>query len=53
MAFGAALREAVNADPDRFDRVQILKETHDPVERAARLVIRAINRPDDALREAG
>ena len=53
MAFGAALREAVNTDPDRFDRVQILKETHDPVERAARLVIRAISRPDDALREAG
>jgi fructose-bisphosphate aldolase class II len=25
-----------NADPDRFDRVQILKETHDPVEQAAR-----------------
>ncbi|MFT7252812.1 MAG: fructose-bisphosphate aldolase class II, partial [Paracoccaceae bacterium] len=25
MAFGAALRAAVNADPDRFDRVQILK----------------------------
>lgn len=45
MAFGAALREAVNADPDRFDRVQILKETHDPVEAAARTVIRAISKP--------
>jgi fructose-bisphosphate aldolase class II len=31
MAFGAALRDAVNRDPDRFDRVTILKETHDPV----------------------
>ncbi len=41
MAFGQALREAVNADPDRFDRVTILKETHDPVEAAARMVIRA------------
>jgi len=45
MAFGAALRTAVNADPDRFDRVQILKETHDPVEAAARVVIRALGAP--------
>ena len=42
MAFGAALRAAVTKDPDRFDRVTILKETHDPVEAAARLVIRAL-----------
>lgn len=41
MAFGNALRSAVNADPDRFDRVQILKETHDLVEQAARAVLRA------------
>ncbi|MFK7791520.1 MAG: class II fructose-bisphosphate aldolase, partial [Devosiaceae bacterium] len=41
MAFGKALRQAVNADPERFDRVQILKETHDPVEAAARVVLRA------------
>lgn len=40
MAFGAALREAVNSDPDRFDRVSILKETHDPVVTAARRVLR-------------
>jgi fructose-bisphosphate aldolase class II len=39
MAFGAALRAAVNRDPARFDRVQILKETHDPVMAAARAVI--------------
>ncbi|MES0826382.1 class II fructose-bisphosphate aldolase [Ruegeria sp. SCP11] len=45
MAFGAALREAVNRDPDRFDRVTILKETHDPVEVAARAVIRAFGAP--------
>ncbi|CUK02122.1 Fructose-bisphosphate aldolase [Ruegeria denitrificans] len=45
MAFGAALREAVNSDPDRFDRVTILKETHDPVEAAARAVIRAFGAP--------
>lgn len=42
MAFGKALRAAVNANPDRFDRVQILKETHDPVEAAARVAIRSL-----------
>ena len=41
MAFGAALREAVNRDPARFDRVAILKETHEPVYEAARKVIQA------------
>jgi fructose-bisphosphate aldolase class II len=41
MAFGQAMRQAVNADPDRFDRVSILKETHDPVVEAARTVLRA------------
>ncbi len=40
MAFGAAMRKAVNADPERFDRVSILKETHDPVMQAARVVLR-------------
>ncbi len=45
MAFGNALRTAVNSDETRFDRVQILKETHDPVEQAARIVIRAMNQP--------
>ncbi|NNF23320.1 MAG: class II fructose-bisphosphate aldolase [Rhodobacteraceae bacterium] len=39
MAFGAALRDAVARDPERFDRVQILKETHDPVCAAARRVL--------------
>ena len=41
MAFGAAMREAVNRDPERFDRVAILKETHDPMVMAARQVLRA------------
>ena len=45
MAFGVAMREAVNRDPDRFDRVTILKETIDPVEAAARTVIRAFGAP--------
>ncbi len=42
MVFGAALRDAVGADLDRFDRVQILKETHDPVVAAARRVLAAL-----------
>lgn len=41
MAFGTALRAAVNKDAERFDRVQILKDTHDPVMEAARLAIRS------------
>lgn len=41
-AFGAALRAALAADPDRFDRVAILKDTHDPVMAAARAVIRGL-----------
>ena len=41
MAFGHALRDAVNRDPSRFDRVTILKDTHDPVVAAARQVLRA------------
>ena len=45
MAFGNALRDAVTRDPSRFDRVTILKETHDPVEAAARAVIRAFGAP--------
>ncbi len=45
LAFGAALREAVNRDPDRFDRVTILKETHDPVVVATRKVISAFGAP--------
>lgn len=40
MAFGAALRDAVNSDPSRFDRITILKETHDPVMAAARIILR-------------
>ena len=42
MAFGAALRDAVTTDPDRFDRVQILKEVEAPIEAAARTVLRAL-----------
>jgi len=42
MAFGAAMREAVNADETRFDRVTILKETHDPMVVATRRVLAAL-----------
>ena len=42
MVFGAALRAAVAADPERFDRVAILKETEGPVMEAARAVIRGM-----------
>ncbi|MCP3970700.1 MAG: class II fructose-bisphosphate aldolase [Rhodobacteraceae bacterium] len=42
MTFGSALRDAVNRDPARFDRVQILKDTHDPVVTATRQVLRGL-----------
>ena len=45
MAFGSALRDAVNSDPDRFDRVTILKDTLAPVEQAARTVLRTFGAP--------
>lgn len=40
--FGAALRQAVLADPGRFDRIEILAETHAPLVAATRGVIRAL-----------
>ncbi len=42
MAFGTALREAVTRDPDRFDRIAILRDTHDPMVAATRHVLRAL-----------
>lgn len=45
MAFGAAMREAVNSDLSRFDRVAILKETHDPVVVAAVRILQAFGYP--------
>lgn len=47
MAFGAALRASVNSDTDRFDRVQILKDTHDPLVAATRTVLRAFMAKDN------
>ena len=40
-AFGSALRNAVNADHSRFDRVQILKDTHKPLVNKTRSVLKA------------
>lgn len=42
MAFGAALHRAVAKDPDRFDRIALLGETHEPVCEAARSVFRSL-----------
>ncbi len=41
MAFGRELRAALDKDPARFDRVQILKDIEAPLETAARQVLRA------------
>ncbi len=40
-AFGSALRNAVNSDHNRFDRVQILKDTHKPLVDKTRSVLKA------------
>ena len=40
-AFGSALRNAVDADHNRFDRVQILKDTNKPMVDKTRSVLRA------------
>jgi fructose-bisphosphate aldolase class II len=45
MAFGTALREAVARDPDRFDRVQILKDVEAPLVEATRAVLRGLKNP--------
>ena len=43
MAFGDALRASVNRDPTRFDRLAILKETHDPLVAATKKVLQALH----------
>ncbi len=40
IAFGKALRRAVSADPDRFDRVQILKDVEPELVDATRPILR-------------
>lgn len=41
MAFGESLRISVNADPDRFDRIQIMNDVHDPVVARTRQILRS------------
>lgn len=50
MVFGSALRDAVNADLKRFDRIQILKDTHAPMKLVARSVIRTLYKKTDNIR---
>jgi fructose-bisphosphate aldolase, class II len=40
MAFGAGLRHALNADPNRFDRIEIMQAAHKPVFELARGIFR-------------
>ncbi len=40
--FGAALRAALAADPHRFDRIALLRETEAPLREATRLVLRGL-----------
>ncbi len=46
MAFGDALRQSIDSDPERFDRVAILKDLHDPLVSAARSVVRTLSKPN-------
>lgn len=39
MAFGGALRQALAADDEEFDRVKILRQTHEPLVTATRAVL--------------
>ena len=43
MSFGHALREGLQRHPDRFDRLQILRETFEPMKSAARMVLRSLH----------
>ncbi len=40
--FGQALRTAVNSDPERYDRVAILKDTHEPLMAATQRVLQSV-----------
>ncbi|MBC6437701.1 MAG: class II fructose-bisphosphate aldolase [Rhodobacteraceae bacterium] len=42
MAFGQALRNAIAADPSRFDRIEILQAVQEPLTAAARQVFRQL-----------
>jgi len=44
MAFGSALRDSVNKDPERFDRVEILRDTIPPLVAATRRVLSTLKK---------
>ncbi len=48
MAFGQALRNAINSDADRFDRLSILKDTIAPLTDATRPVLRGLRGQESA-----
>jgi len=41
--FGDALRQSVNKDSQRFDRVALLKDTHEPLVKATRKVLQSVS----------
>ena len=41
MAFGKALRKSIETDPNQFDRVKILSQTHEPLVEVTKHVLRA------------
>ena len=41
MTFGDALKKSIVSDPDQFDRVEILRKTHEPLVQATRKVLNA------------
>ena len=45
MAFGTALRKTVVENTDVFDRVELLKQTHDPMVEVTRKVLQAMGAP--------
>ena len=49
MVFGHALRKAINNDETRFDRVQIIEETIDPVYEATIEVLKGFGGPNHPL----
>ena len=49
MVFGNALRKAINSDDSRFDRVQIMEETIDPVYDATVEVLKSFGGPNPPL----
>lgn len=47
MVFGQALRESVNRDKERYDRVELLSAVHEPLVAATRGVLRSLSGPSE------